>query len=96
MAVIHMNERTMEGNWRKIDRSTRWGNPFRIGADGTRDEVIARYRVHLWSQIRSGEVSIEDLADLHHCDLACYCAPKPCHGDVLAAAATWAKTQLSA
>ena len=32
----------------RIDRRTRWGNPFRIGAHGGRAEVIARYRVALW------------------------------------------------
>ena len=28
----------------RIDRRTRWGNPFRLGADGTRADVVERYR----------------------------------------------------
>ena len=28
----------------RIDRSTKWGNPFKVGPDGTRDEVIQFYR----------------------------------------------------
>ena len=48
----------------RIDRRTRWGNPFRIPQDGTRTEVIARYRADLWQRIRSGEIALEDLADL--------------------------------
>jgi hypothetical protein len=27
-----------------IGRPSKWGNPFQIGRDGTRDEVIAKYR----------------------------------------------------
>ena len=78
-----------------IDRRTRWGNPFRIGEDGSRDEVIARYRAHLWRRIQAGEVSLEELAELDGCWLACWCEPLPCHGDVLASAAAWASGVLA-
>ena len=74
----------------RIDRRTRWGNPFRIGPDGTREDVISKYRDHLWNSIRTGEISKDDLAELHGKNLACHCAPQPCHGDVLASAAAWA------
>ena len=70
-----------------IDRRTKWGNPFRIGRDGSREEVIARYRAHLWRRIRAGEVTLEELAELDGCWLACWCEPLPCHGDVIARAA---------
>ena len=78
-----------------IDRRTRWGNPFRLGADGSRDEVIALYRADLWRRIRAGEVSLEELAGLDGCWLACWCEPLPCHGDVLARAAEWASEVLA-
>lgn len=77
----------------RIDRKTRWGNPFIIGRDGTREEVIAKYRDRLWNSIRAGEISMDDLAGLHGKDLACHCAPQPCHGDVLSKAAAWAHSQ---
>ena len=80
----------------RIDRRTKWGNRFRIGQHGTRDEVIALYRAELWRRIRAGEVSLEALAALHGKTLACHCAPKPCHGEVLARAAAWAARRLSA
>ena len=76
----------------RIDRQTRWGNPFVMGKDGTREEVIDKYRDHLWGQIRTGKLSLDDLAGLHGKDLACHCAPQPCHGDVLSKAAAWANT----
>ena len=79
----------------RIDRRTRWGNPFRIPQDGTRTEVIARYRADLWQRIRSGEIALEDLADLNAAThFLCHCAPLPCHGDVLVRAAAWAATEL--
>ena len=79
----------------RIDRRTRWGNPWVVGRDGTRAEVIARYREDLWRRIRSGEVAPEDLAYLHGKILLCHCRPRlPCHGDVLARAAAWAAAKL--
>ncbi|MYH36922.1 MAG: DUF4326 domain-containing protein [Rhodospirillaceae bacterium] len=78
-----------------IDRRTKWGNPFRIGRDGLREEVIARYREDLWRRIRAGEIPLEELAELDGCWLACWCEPLPCHGDVLAKAAEWAARVLA-
>ena len=79
-----------------IDRRTKWGNPFRIGRDGTREEVIARYRADLWHRIRAGEIALEELAAIDGCWYACWCLPRPCHGLVLARAAAWASGVLSA
>ena len=73
-----------------VDRRTKWGNPWRVGHDGSRAEVIARYRADLWRRIRAGEVALEELAELDGCWLACWCDPEPCHGHVLARAAEWA------
>ena len=78
----------------RIDRRTRWGNPFRIGEHGSRAEVVARYRADLWRRIRAGEIALADLAALDGRPLACWCAPEPCHGEVLARAAAWAAARL--
>ena len=77
-----------------VDRRTKWGNPWRVGRDGTREEVIARYRMELWRHIRAGEIALEELAELDGCWLACWSDP-PCHGDVLARAAEWAAGMLA-
>ena len=79
-----------------IDRRTKWGNPFKLGADGDRDTVIALYRAELWRRIRAGEIALKDLADLDGRWLACWCDPLPCHGHVLARAARWAAEQIAA
>lgn len=63
-----------------IDRTTVWGNPFRIGPDGDRDQVIAAYEAHL----RFSPELRKRLPELRGKVLGCWCAPQPCHGDVLA------------
>ena len=77
----------------RIDRRTRWGNPFLIGRHGTREEVIERYRSWLWQKVKSGEIPLAQLAALNGKKLACH--PQPCHGDVLAKAARWAHARLA-
>ena len=77
-----------------IGRPSQWGNPFVIGRDGTRDQVVVKYRQWLWDQVQSGDVAISDLAALNGKDLVCFCAPLKCHGDVLLHAAQWAVRRL--
>ena len=84
----------VHNNTALIDRRTRWGNPYRVGLDGDREQVIARYRAGLWRRIRAGEVALEELAALDGMWLACWCDPLPCHGHVLARAAAWAAAQI--
>ena len=80
----------------RIDRRTRWGNPFVIGRHGSREEVIERYRAWLWRKVKGGGISLTELAALNGKTLLCHCHPKPCHGDVLAKAASWAHARLEA
>ena len=62
-----------------IGRPSTWGNPFVIGKDGDRAEVIAKYR----DWLSNNTVLMAALPDLRGRDLVCFCAPAPCHGDVL-------------
>lgn len=62
-----------------IGRSSIWGNPFVIGKDGSRDDVIAKFEAHL----RSQPDLMGQLHKLAGKDLVCWCAPARCHGDVL-------------
>ena len=86
--VIHLRDAPPDAI--RIDRRTPWGNPFIIGKDGTRREVIAKFHDQFWARIHAGEVNLDQLASLHGKNLACHCAPLACHGDVLAEAAAWA------
>ena len=78
----------------RIDRATKFGNPYLIGRDGSRTEVIEKYRERLWRDIRAGRMPLEHLAALEGKRLACHCSPNPCHWLVLAAAARWAAERL--
>lgn len=64
-----------------IGRPSKWGNPFVIGKDGTREEVIEKYRQWLVPILE--EHGVGPIAELKGKTLGCWCAPKPCHGDVL-------------
>lgn len=63
-----------------IGRPGKWGNPFTIGKDGTRKEVIDKYAEWLITQPKL----INSLFELKDKKIACWCSPKECHGDVLA------------
>jgi predicted glycosyltransferase involved in capsule biosynthesis len=63
-----------------IGRGSKWGNPFMIGKDGTREEVIKKFKDYLLSNTKL----MEDLEELRGKTLGCFCSPKPCHGHVLA------------
>lgn len=57
-----------------------WGNPFRIGKDGSREDVIRRYEVWLKEQPEL----MARLPEIQGRTLGCWCKPSACHGDVLA------------
>jgi hypothetical protein len=76
MRVVHCKREKFDVY---VGRPTQWGNPFEIGRDGTREEVIAKYEAWLRTQPNL----MRDLRSLRGQVLACWCAPKPCHGDVL-------------
>lgn len=63
-----------------IGRPTKWGNPFKIGDNGTREEVIEKYRKY----ILSNKLLMLDVHTLKDKVLGCWCKPEACHGDVLA------------
>lgn len=63
-----------------IGRPSIWGNPFVIGKDGTREEVIEKYSKWLQSNPKMLDAVQRNLAGK---DLVCFCAPHACHGDVL-------------
>ena len=62
-----------------IGRPSKWGNPFEIGKDGTRDQVINQYREWILTQPKL----LMALPKLLGKRLGCWCAPKRCHGEVL-------------
>jgi hypothetical protein len=70
----------------RIDRGTRYGNPFVLGEDGDRDDVCDAYERHYLPHKPSITERIE-AGDLTGKVLVCHCYPQRCHGDCLAAEA---------
>lgn len=77
MKVVHCKKEPFDVY---IGRPSKWGNPFSIGRDGTRDEVIAKYREWLKTQ---PDLMKQIKIELRGKVLGCWCVPKPCHGDIL-------------
>ena len=82
----------------KLDlKASPLANPFKMGIDGTRDEIINKYRKWLFDKIKKkdsnvmGALNMLKLAVLKkmHKKLACYCKPEPCHVDVVIKAVYW-------
>lgn len=64
-----------------VGRPSKWGNPFKIGKDGTREEVIQKYRSRIFNILQSADSHYLD--ELKGKDLVCWCSPLPCHADIL-------------
>jgi len=60
-------------------RGSRYGNPFRIGRDGTRDDVCDRFEREILPKL--------DVSNLRGRDLVCFCKPLRCHCDAILAKA---------
>lgn len=63
-----------------VGRPSKWGNPFKIGVHGDREQCVELFReevsldTHYLHQVR------DELAGK---DLVCWCAPLACHAEVL-------------
>lgn len=82
----------MPENTVSVARPGRWGNPYRVGLDGTAEECVGLFRD--WAvNVLEYEDELGDrewLSSLRGKDLACWCPltdkhgnPVPCHADVL-------------
>ncbi len=76
MSVVHCKREPYDVY---IGRPSKWGNPFVIGKDGSRTEVIKKYA----GWIKTKPELLASLEELRGKTLGCWCAPLPCHGDVL-------------
>ncbi len=75
--VVNLNNEEYDA---RIDRRTRWGNPFKITKKMTREDSIANYENWILRQ----HSLLMQLYVLKGKRLGCHCKPKACHGDVLA------------
>jgi hypothetical protein len=93
-----VNKRTYPGNGIYIGRPTVLGNPFthKFGTQArfivaSREDAVKKYDAYIREAYRdnsSVRAAIDDLVKRYlltgELILVCWCAPKACHGDVLA------------
>lgn len=63
-----------------VGRPTKWGNPFVIGSDGGREDVVRKYCDWL---LRNPALVAQAKKELCGHNLVCWCAPHKCHADIL-------------
>ena len=84
-----VNKRNYNGPGIYIGRPSPLGNPFVIGRDGDREEVIRKYRdfldvaLHDDDRIKAEFERLEELNKKGDVILICWCAPSKCHGDII-------------
>ena len=80
MQVLNKHQTGVQSDALNIGRGSKWGNPFRIGHDGVRVAVVKKNE--RW--LRDQHPLLHTLDEFRGCDLVCFCAPRACHGDLLA------------
>lgn len=66
--------------WVYVGRPSPWGNPYPLSFRGVGGDPIEQFREYLRRSPRLVARIRTELAGKH---LVCWCAPKPCHADVL-------------
>jgi hypothetical protein len=77
-ADVYIGRRVQRGGWNLP--ASKWANPFTVSACGSAEEAVHRYREWLEDQ----PALVASLHELRGKTLGCWCAPGPCHGNVLA------------
>jgi hypothetical protein len=87
--IVVINRRNQKGGF-YVGRPTILGNPYELGIDGERAEVIGKYRLWLAKTLMHDSPqrqTLEHLAELLNggmmLALSCWCAPHACHADVI-------------
>ncbi|QDH84049.1 DNA repair protein [Achromobacter phage vB_AxyP_19-32_Axy11] len=94
MSIIVVNKYKLVNPDREdiyIGRGSPLGNPYPIGKDGTREEVIRKYAVWLDHKIKTHDAAVcnalNNILSRHRkgqvVKLVCFCKPQACHGDII-------------
>jgi|ERR1041384_1574305 hypothetical protein len=58
-------------------------NPFIIGKDGDRNEVIEKYKIYFYDRINKDKEFKEYVLSLKGLTGACWCVPNRCHLEII-------------
>jgi hypothetical protein len=64
-------------------KSSNFANPYKIGKDGTREEILIKYKKYIINKLKNNKPLRNDLRSLKDKNLGCWCCPEMCHGDIL-------------
>jgi len=71
-----------------MEHESPYHNPFRIGKDGDRDEVLLKFIIY-WYADEQRALRERAYRELPFRILGCWCSPLPCHGDIIAGYVNW-------
>lgn len=81
VAVVNIREH-LDGIY--CGRSSMFGNPYVIGKDGSRKDVIRKHHKYFHLRIRHDQRFREHVESLRGRFIFCHCYPLPCHLDAIA------------
>lgn len=65
------------------EKSSNFANPYKIGKDGTREEVLEKYKEYIINKINNNPELMRELNSMKGKKLGCWCFPERCHGNIL-------------
>ena len=91
LAIVVLSKRDSGARGEYVGRPSPLGNPFKLECESNCDAVIARYEVWLRERIAARDQRVCDelnrlyviARDTGLLELACWCAPKRCHAEVI-------------
>lgn len=89
---VYIGRQMTQGGWNLP--TSEWANPIKIGPNMTRADVVSAYEDVLLGKIRADPTTVDRLHALRGKTLGCWCAPEPCHGDVLMRFAAMSREEL--
>jgi len=63
--------------------SSNFANPYKIGKDGSREEILVKYKDYIVNKLKNDKELVMELLSLKGKNLGCWCCPERCHGEIL-------------
>lgn len=86
--VVHCKKEKFDIYIGRKNKKYHFGNPFEIGKDGNRHEVVEKFRLWITKkdyqdiEPKRRDWIIDNMWRLKNKILGCWCSPRECHGDV--------------
>ena len=81
LTIVNLHRvQTLPANTVKVDRGSDWGNPSVMHSEMDRDHVCESFRRYAEWRLRVEPQWLDPIIGKH---LACWCAPKRCHTEIL-------------